>query len=109
MWYNLAMKRLLGFLLTFAALFVALLAISGSMAAQSKLAPATQVAGTAPVAVEWGVCNASGTTPDGRNWDCTGIELMRFRYKDGTQKVMVMVVASPEMEKSTRFVRVPIN
>lgn len=103
------MKRLLGFLITFAVLFVALLAISGTMAAQSKISPGTQVAGTAPVAIEWGVCQATGTTPDGRNWDCNGIELMRFRYKDGTQKVMVLSVASTELENHTRFTRVPIN
>lgn len=103
------MMRIFGFFLTTAVVFLVLLGISSALMAQSKISNFSQVAGNAPVTVEWGICTGSGTTPDGRHWDCNGLEVMRFRYKNGSTKTMALAPSSPEIDANTKFVKVPLN
>lgn len=84
------------------------LALSAAMylLAQTKLGT-DQRSPKIPQVVEWGVCQEPTPPPTGSN--CTGLELMRFRYEDGTTKVFTLVPATPEIVTHTKFVRVPLN
>jgi hypothetical protein len=61
-----------------------------------------------PQVVEWGVCKDPVPNPT-PNVSCVGLEMMRFRYSDGSTKVYTLVPATPNIATETKFVRVPLN
>jgi hypothetical protein len=61
-----------------------------------------------PQVVEWGVCKDPVPNPT-PNISCAGLEMMRFRYADGSTKVYTLVPATPNIATETKFVRVPLN
>lgn len=61
------------------------------------------------VAVEWAKCQAKGTNPDGSTWDCTGVEMYRIRYADGTSKVFLAEPAPPGFVVDAKWVRQPLK
>lgn len=61
-----------------------------------------------PQVVEWGVCQDPVPNPN-PNVSCAGLELMRFRYQDGTTKVYTLVPATAQIASDTKFIRVPLN
>lgn len=70
--------------------------------AQTQLAP-SQVRPTIAVA-EWAKCTGSGSTPD-----CGAIQLMRFRYADGTLSTPFYVIPTPsDFVQDARWVSQPI-
>lgn len=72
-----------------------------------------QLRQSAPVVVEWARCQGSGEgkTPEGvvYKWDCAGLELVRFRYSDGSTKVYTLAPASPEVINDTKFIPIPLK
>lgn len=76
--------------------------------AQTRISPDQRIPVT-PVAVEWGVCQGSGTRPGGDKWNCVNMELMRFRMSNGTTKLYMLIPATPEIAADAKFVRVPLN
>lgn len=93
-------------------LCVFLLAVAGCAWAQTKLGPdqwaklsPTQASGKVPVVIEWGICR-DPIPPDPKS-SCVGLELMRFRYEDGSEKLFTLSPAGSITMDS--FVRVPLN
>ena len=74
--------RLLFLIFCSIAVVILLLAAASFASAQTQVDPA-QVKSKV-VVVEWAKCNGGGTYPDGSKWDCTGMEMYRFRLADGT-------------------------
>jgi len=62
---------------------IAAMMIGQGVRGQTQIPSGQQVRPTV-VVVEWAKCTASGSNPDGTQWNCNGLELYRFRMSDGT-------------------------
>ncbi len=60
-----------------------LIIVVSAIRGQTQVPSGQQVRPTV-VVVEWAKCTASGSNPDGTQWNCNGLELYRFRMSDGT-------------------------
>lgn len=84
------------------------LLIAGAFALAQTQLGVDQRSPKIPQVVEWGVCKDPEPNPT-PNVSCAGLELMRFRYADGSTKVYTMVPATPNIVTDTKFIRVPLN
>jgi hypothetical protein len=88
--------------------FAAYMAACEMLAGQTKITP-DQLAPTVAV-VYWSRCSGSGTKPDGTKWDCTGLELYRFRLADGSLRgPYIAFAADKSFVEDAKWVPVPLR